>query len=55
MKDRDRYLKYPTIIIYLILSGLFIYSGDFKLTVIAIIALGIIGVILYIDIKNKRL
>ena len=55
MKDRYSYLKYPTILIYLVLSGLFIATGYLEMILIASLIIIIIGIILYTDFKNKNL
>ena len=55
MKDRDRYLEYPTMGIYLILSGFFIYTGNLEFIIITSLIIIIIGVILYNKFKNRKL
>ncbi len=54
MRDRDENLEIPTIIMYLILSILFIWCGNLEIKIVGIFIVFIIGVILYNKFKSRK-
>ena len=53
MRNRDEWLEVPTIILYIIMSILFITTLDLYMIIVALIILSIISVVIYKRIKNN--
>lgn len=53
MRNRDEWLEVPIIILYIIMSILFITTLDLYMIIVALIILSIISIVIYRRIKNN--